>query len=69
MKHKITAAVLALLGAAFLWHAFAQTETPCQAACKAKKEACMKEAAQDPEFRLLALRCQTLYNQCVENCK
>lgn len=52
MKHKIAAAALVLLAAAFLWQAFAQTETPCVAACKAKQKDCEKEAPDDDLWRL-----------------
>jgi hypothetical protein len=71
MKHKNVAAILALLGAVCLWQAFAQTETPCVAACKAKRDECMKEAAKEEAGIAVWLRlgCQANYEDCVKACK
>lgn len=73
MKHKINAVILALLAAAFVWQAFAETpspETPCQAACSAKYDACIKEntrPGQDP--RIATALCGTPYTDCLDACK
>jgi len=66
MKRKIAAAALAVLAIVFVWQAFAQTETPCEAACNAKFDACMKETGGEP---ILKLRCLTLRNNCLEECR
>jgi hypothetical protein len=71
MKHKNVAATLALLGALCLWQAFAQTDTPCVAACKAKRDECMKQAAKEEEgvSDWLVLGCKVNYQKCVDQCR
>ena len=69
MKHKITvAAILALLAAAFVWQAFAQTD--CRAPCKAAYDACWKEYSKpgaDP--RIAGAVCGTAYTDCLDACR
>jgi hypothetical protein len=68
MKHKITAAILALLAAAFVWQAFAQTD--CRAACSAKHDECTKKAeklAPDEQFGE-KMWCEKQWRDCVKAC-
>jgi hypothetical protein len=73
LKRKIIFSILASLSAAFLWEAFAQTpspETPCQTACKAGWDACIKQNSKpgaDP--RIATALCTTPYVDCLDACK
>ena len=73
MKPKIAATILALLSAAFLWQSFAQTlspETPCQAACTAKWDACIKANSKPGAHPGIATAlCTTPYVDCLDECK
>ena len=66
MTHKIIAAGLAFLAAAFMWQALAQTD--CKAACQAKYDACMKQIEGKPDNPAWELKCQLDYNDCLNAC-
>ena len=70
LKTKIVFSIFAALSAAFLWQAFAQTGTPCETACKATWDACIKEKTKpgaDP--RIATALCMTHYVDCLDKCR